>query len=205
MNLFKITGVTAALGAAAFWTTSASAVPCVSSFDDAYFDLTTSGSATVQCWDSGDQPNPGHLPVSESGPGTFNDDILNVPTGHADEIAKSDGFNSSFFNVLTGSLTSGEGGTFTVNATGSLALLFKSGGGQNTPSWWLYAISGLSAGEVFTWDILGVRPINGLSHVAAYGGESTHRIPEPTTSFLLGSGLILLSGLARRRTKKSAA
>jgi hypothetical protein len=161
--------------------------------NDAYMTLTTSGSATVTCWDSGDQANPGQLPVSESGPGTFNDGILNLPAGVTGSVAKSDDANTAdFFNIITGTLISGLGGTFTVDSSGSLALLFKSGGGQNTPSWWLYSLTGLASGEVLTWSIGGVSPINGLSHVEAY-------VPIPAAVWLMASGLVALLGIGRRR------
>lgn len=180
----------AAIAALALWTGTAGATVCYNTANDAYMTLTTNGSATVTCWDSGDQPNPGSLPISESGPGTFNDGILNLPAGVITLAAKSDeAATADFFNIITGSLTDGLSGTFTVDASGSLALLFKSGGGQNTPSWWLYSFTNLAPNEVFTWSLTGA---NALSHVEAY-------VPIPAAVWLMASGLIALFGIGRRR------
>jgi hypothetical protein len=188
----KLGAAIVAVASFALWSGTASATECHLVTDDAYMTLTTSGSASVTCWDSGDQANPGQLPISESGPGLFNDGILNLPAGVTTLGAKSDGDNADFFNIVSGSLTDGLTGTFTVDATGSLALLFKSGGGQNTPSWWLYSITGLAPSELFTWNIFGVAPTNALSHVSAY-------VPIPAAVWLMASGMLGLLGIGRRR------
>lgn len=190
ISIIKTAAACAAFASAALWSGSLLAETCVDSGDDAFMTLVTDGSATVTCFDAGDQANPGQLPTSPTGPGTFGDDILNNG-GFSTLVAKSDEANS-FFNILSGSLTGGTTGTFTVNATGDLGLLFKSGGGNNDPSWWFFVVQGLGAGEIFTWNILGDPPINGLSHVSAY-------VPLPPAVWLLGSGLVALFGIGRRR------
>jgi hypothetical protein len=182
----------AALAAFALWSGPASAVTCVNTTDDAYMNLTTSGSAAVTCWDSGDQAAPGELPVV-TGPGGFNDGYLNLPTEQTNLVAKSDNVNTrDFFNIVTGSLTDGFSGTFTVDSSGSLALLFKSGRGQNDPSWWVYSITGLAPGEIISWSISGLGTVNALSHVSAY-------VPIPAAVWLMASGLVALLGIGRRR------
>ena len=182
----------AAVLAVVMWSGAANAVPvtCAKSSDDAYMLLSSSHAANIQCWDWGTQPNPGHN--IEVGAGIGGDAILQLPAD-MELIAKSGGDNSSFFTVLSGSLTSGLSGSFSVGTTGDLALLFKSGRGNNTPSWWLYSITNLTAGEVFSWSIRGAPPINGLSHVEAYS------VPEPGTLALIGLGLVGLGITGRRK------
>lgn len=187
-----------ALASIALWSGAAGAVTCVNVADDAYMDVTTSGSATVECWDSGDQANPGQLPVSEGGPGTFNDGFLNLPEGLTTLGAKSDGSNADFFNIVSGSLTSGLSGSFTMDWAGNVALLFKSGRGQNDPSWWLYRFTNLAAGEQINWRIFGDAPTNGLSHVSAY-------VPIPAAAWLMLSGLVGLLAVGRRRRPSAPA
>jgi len=181
---------------ASLWSgpSAAAFVTCVDSNDDAYMLLGSDGGATIECWDWGDQPNPGALD-SEVGAGVGGDDTLQLPHDFYELIAKSDGLNSSFFDILSGSLTSGFTGTFMLGemSSDSLALLFKSGGGQNLPSWWLFSVDNVTEGEVFTWHLFGTAPINQLSHVEAYS------VPEPGTLALMGLGLIGIGFAGRRK------
>jgi hypothetical protein len=181
---------------ASLWSgpSAAALTTCADSNDDAYMLLGSNGGASIECWDWGDQPNPGALD-SEAGAGVGGDDILQLPHDFFELIAKSDGLNSSFFDILSGSLTGGFTGTFMLGqmSSDSVALLFKSGGGENSPSWWLFSVDNVTEGEVFTWNLFGTAPVNQLSHVEAYG------VPEPGTLGLIGLGLIGIGFAGRRK------
>lgn len=104
---------------------------------------------------------------------------------------KSDNDPGGFFNYITGTGNSGTSGSFTTDTTVEY-LLFKTGTGNNDPSWFLFHITGTTLATVYTWSITGTAPINGLSHISAF-------VPIPAAAWLMGSGLLALFGIARRR------
>lgn len=109
--------------------------------------------------------------------------------------AKSDGFDAGAFSYLAGSGTGGLHGAFRVQTDSLQYLLFKTGGGINTPSWFLFRVSGIDNSTIFHWNILGNSGrLNSLSHVAAF-------VPIPAAAWLMGSGLVVLFGVAQRRRR----
>jgi hypothetical protein len=187
----KFVKTAAVCAALTLWSGSVFAEICVNSTDDAFMELTSSSaSTTITCYDAGNDENPPHNIPTEVGAGVFNDGILQVPSANLLTLGSGD-----LFDVQSGSLTSGLTGSFILNATGSVGLLFKTGQGQNTPDWWFFLVEGLTGGEVLTWTIDGIHPVNELSHVDAF-------IPLPPAVWLLGSGLVALFGIGRRRSSK---
>jgi hypothetical protein len=138
-----------------------------------------------ECYATGDSNPPGGLDAYVAG-------LTGVTL-----TAKSDGSGADFFNYITGNGTSGLTGSFTTDGT-SQYLLFKTGGGENTPAWFVFKIIGATAATVYSWTISGDAPNNGLSHISAF-------VPIPAAAWLMGSGLIALFGIGRRRRATAVA
>ena len=92
-SLVKIGAACATVASLALWSGSVLASICVDTGDDAFISLVSNGSATVTCWDAGDQPNPGKLPQVIGGPGPFLDGNLSTLANLTTLGAKSDGVN----------------------------------------------------------------------------------------------------------------
>lgn len=107
--------------------------------------------------------------------------------------AKSDAVGQTFFSGST----TGSSGSFTT-AVAPQYLLFKIGGGNSNPSWFLFSITGATALTSYVWSITGTAPDGGLSHVSAF-------VPIPAAAWLMGSGLIALFGIGRRRRAAAVA
>jgi hypothetical protein len=156
----------------------------------------TASVGTVSCWDYEHESNRRQKRNKDDTP-SRNDGFLSLPTGvDAKRYVKSDRrADAGFFNYVTGTGTGGLSGSFTLDGTTNRqVLLFKAGRGQNSPTWFAFQIVDASPATVYSWNIRrnrGGAP-NGLSHITAY-------VPIPTAAWLLGSGLVALFGISRRR------
>ena len=80
---------------------------------------------------------------------------------------------------------------------GDYLVLFKFGGGVNTPDWFILFVDN---GNSLTWEVHNAQ--NGLSHVSVWGDPGDPpQIPEPATLLMFGTGL-LGAAAARRRASK---
>lgn len=74
--------------------------------------------------------------------------------------------------------------------------------GNQDPAWYLFDLAALSWNGTETLDLQNfwLGPGGAISHVALYGARQS--VPEPAIMLLLGSGLVALAGLSRKRVLK---
>lgn len=121
-----------------------------------------------------------------------------------------DGFEAGSVNIgfdITGGQSSGnwsiDAGAWSLYE--DIALVFKTGQGTYLTAYSL--VTGASAGTWTTpftdppFDLPGGSTSHDVSHVSAYV-RGTSVVPEPGTMLLLGSGLIGLAGLGRKKFRK---
>jgi hypothetical protein len=164
-------------------------------YDGTVFSL-TADSGDVSCVDWGDEPN-GFEGIVEATLGV--DLILLDKSDDGDS-----GLSPNAFSAVSGFLTSGSSGAFNIileDAYDYYVAIFKTGGGQNSPSWAAFSFTELPVDDNggFTWAISGQ---NGLSHVELFGvGEKdTPEVPLPAAGFLLLGGLGGLMAMRRRKS-----
>ena len=180
---------------------NAADVQCPNPAVERYMVLTNVVSG-VTCWDYG----PGNDKPNNNSPVIFNNpDSLELgPLGWTtiDLYAATD--TGPYLIDLTGN--GGTSGTFFSQLTSSsgAVLSFKFGDGQDDPDWFAFyfpANSIISGG----WEFLCTASAttcktNGLSHVKLYGNEGDeYLVPIPAAAWLLGSGLLGLLAIGRRR------
>jgi len=114
-------------------------------------------------------------------------------------VDSSDGNGGAHNGWLTGSLSSGQSGSFSINPLAystydRIAIGFKSGSGQIDPDWAIFEL----ADNTLTgnWSI----SEQALSHAILYGfGTPTNEVPEPATGALLGLGMLGAAVVSRRK------
>lgn len=154
---------------------------------------------------------------------TCKSDDATTPNGDAAELAAIEAIFGSGFELVGKSdaggsgVTAGSGtsGTFAIDIsllvdTDVIAILFKTGAGQNEPDWGgfgLWTVGALDATNVPT-DLfyngdynLSSWGQNGLSHISLFKRPG-ERVPEPGPLGLVGLGLIALY-LGRRRSVRT--
>jgi len=160
-------------------TANAAAVSCVAPGPHTYVVDTTPSST---CWDYDDGNVPPDV-INNVLPPVLNDDALSLPTGYTDLGAGAVDLNFD--------------GTFSLNvASSDPFILFL----KQANSWAAFLL-GADSG---TWSIDGKFSADGISHWTLYGTETTV-VPIPPAALLLGSGLLGLIGIGRRRKSKLAA
>jgi hypothetical protein len=185
--------------------TSANAVEAFCPFGGAGAGVrlfTVDTTPVASCWDY-DVGNT-NLPIDEiplPGPGTPYDLKLQMPTGYV-LLDKSDETNNLYEGLLSGTpvgLESGLSGTFQINlpSLDQYIIIFKTGTAILNPDWAAFLLpQGVLSGS---WSISGAQE---LSHVELWGKNV---VPLPAAAWLLGSGLLGLFAVGRRRKSAQVA
>lgn len=101
---------------------------------------------------------------------------------------------------LIGDTNAGNGGfsgTLNLGAIGDYLVLFKFGGGRNSPDWFILFLDNAAVAE---WELK--NGTNGLSHATVWGDPGdTPQVPEPASLLLFGSGLLGAAAAKRRAAK----
>jgi hypothetical protein len=172
------------------------------------------GALSATCYDYGALGGNGQYDVG-TGAVVLDNSTLELPAG-SEELQKSEGDTASgpYFSGDVNGNTTGTI-TFDTGNSGTLYLVFKTGGGQNDPYFFAFALTGVNNGESVDYAILDPDGPNALSNLALYGNPDLDipdcpptapncnppdTAPEPTTLALLGIGL-LGAGYMRRRTR----
>ena len=169
------------------------------------FTLTLQGDAAATCWDW----DVGNIPTHTHGP---NQNIFVEPQEPWDRrLQLKAGFSllddssqggDPAEGTLSGSgnLRSGRSGSFSIagNPGWQYLIAFKTGVAARDPDWMAFLLPrGVTSGE---WSISGQQS---LSHVRLWGGlvdePVVPQVPLPAAVWLLGSGLLGLLALGRRR------
>lgn len=184
----------AALG---LWGSVASAGECEVDTDNGktFFYLVTTDPATGDCYDKG----VGN--VEQSGGWEINDTVdltdalLQVPTGYQ-AYGSVQGNSGS-----DGALTLNGDGSFSISGLTQLPwiLVLKQGS-----TWAAFALgSGVYEGTFGTCNYgpqtTSCTPSSALSHALLFGGDEFREVPIPAAAWLLGSGLLGLFAVGRRR------
>jgi len=177
---------------------------------DYFMLLNTGAGISASCWDYGAlgsnaQPN------VVNGAVVFDNSTVELPAGIVTSPVQID-TGTAFSGFVSGSVAGDV--NFLMNASSAFYLLFKFGGGQNDPHFFVYRLTGVNAGESVSWTLnqtLVNAPFNGLSGIRLFGNTTTSndctapdgcdpgdQAPEPTLMLLFGLGL-LGAGLGRRR------
>lgn len=191
----KILGSAAALALAAMaYVAPASAIP-VSCKDTSKNYMNVDSAYVASCIDAG---------VGNIGQGGDNDPFLDAHPewsliGQIPVLGNNLG---SFTQDGPFSPTNNNSGSFTLNPDlwddfGDIAIGFKFGTGNKPDEWFVYLLQDLvSSGD---WSFINTNHRGGgLSHLALFGVEGTHNVPEPAMLTLLGLGLLSV-GFARRK------
>jgi hypothetical protein len=177
-------------GRALFWTlaagmllsggsASAAAVSCVATGNSGNHTYTIDTTPNSQCWDYDDGNVPPDI-VNNVLPPVPYDDALNVPVGYS--------------ALGSGAVNLNSDGTFSLNVQSSDPfILFL----KQADTWAAFVLGAYSG----TWSIDGKQ---GISHWDLYGNSAT-TVPIPPAALLLGSGLLGLIGIGRRRKSTPAA
>jgi hypothetical protein len=166
----------------------------------------------AQCWDYdlGNVPNKTSgrnqdvFFEGDGGPREPFDGLLHVPAGFS-LLDKSDQTGDPFEGLLTGTngLTRGLSGEFNIagNPAWQYLIIFKTGVARGDPDWAAFLLPrGVLSGS---WSIDGQQA---LSHVQVWGGgDQQTLVPLPAAVWLLGSGLLGLFAVGRRRKGAQAA
>ena len=168
----------------------------------------SAGPGGAECYDYGlgnpGQGGPGAQPydtdtTTRAGTGlgavlAFNDNVVAVPLGYKFLDGTDDEGKGLYEGLLSVTGMPDSPGTFTLSLPSleGYLIIFKSGGGGTINPDWASFLLAPSAVGTYNWSLSS----QGLSHVEVWGKTV---VPIPAAAWLLGSGLIGLFVLGRRR------
>ena len=175
-----------------------------------YWDETNPEYATVEA-DGGD-----YSKVNEAKKAI--DEVLadpNLGVGdyqYKDDLPGEEGFLAPYYTFTSDSTTDPSGGTITYNGDASVDPYIYSNAyllvvdGNHTPYWYLFDLSGWDGQEALHlenfWE--GTPDEGSISHISLYGSLPPGTVvPVPSSAYLLGSALLLLPAILRRKQKRN--